>query len=104
MTTAGISEDDFSELDPYGEFTEDGWHVKAYAPATGDQPTRWTVAFHKTDSSGSIEDSPQRVEHIPMLYRPVFGFDVGDVAALEARVDEVLREIADTSEAVADSA
>ena len=34
-----------------------------------------------------------RSETVPLIHQPIFGPDVGDVAALEERVDEIITEL-----------
>lgn len=81
-------------MDLYGIFDEAGYRVRAYSN-NDDRASEWVVSFTRLGADGQEESpEPDRVESIPMSYRPVFGFDVDDVAVLEQRTSEVLAELA----------
>lgn len=85
-------EKDPEALDLFGSFTESEYKVDAYMPSSSKQVLAWTVKIFKEG-----EDTPLRVETLPMLHEPIFGVDVDDKAVLEGRVDEIMRELSSSS-------
>jgi hypothetical protein len=77
------------ELDLFGSFTENGYKVDAFMPRNSGQKRQWTVKVYKEG-----EEDPSRVITIPMSHEPIFGVDIEDRAILEARVDEIMTELA----------
>ena len=89
-------EDHTSNLSLYGSFRENGYLIKAFMPNSPSQPQQWTIEVYRT-TEGQVEaPAPLRVEVLPMSYEPLFGPDVGDVATLEKKADELLKALADT--------
>ena len=71
---------------PYGEFDLAGHHFACYLPTSSAGPVAWTVLI-------TLEGVEIRRETIPMFYAPTFGPDAGDVAAMNARVEEIIGEL-----------
>jgi hypothetical protein len=82
-------QEDPDALSLFGQFSENGYKVEAYMPRTSAQPRQWTIKVYNEG-----DDEALRIETVPMLYEPVFGPDVEDKAALEERVDSLMRELA----------
>ncbi|HET8709707.1 MAG TPA: hypothetical protein VFL85_05540 [Candidatus Saccharimonadales bacterium] len=70
----------------YGSFEVKGYTVRALLPQKPSQPRAWVLEFSK-------DDEVVRRDEIPLLYEPVLGPDVSDVATLEAEADRILREL-----------
>jgi hypothetical protein len=81
-------EPDAPEWTEYGRFTEDGWTGIALMPAHGDMPQEWKLQVLRPDGSVAVED-----ERLSMTYTPTFGPDIGDVAASEARLLELIAKM-----------
>ncbi len=67
----------------YGRAQERGFTFDAYMPANRDE----TLAFRVVVSRG---EQALFETHLPMVYPPMFGVDVGDAHALDAALDELL--------------
>ncbi len=67
-------------------FTLAGHVFTAELPASSADPQVWTITVAKGDVI-------VRTETIPLMYRPVFGPDVGDVASRDARIEEIIKEL-----------
>ena len=84
-------------LEEYGRFSENGYLVKAFMPVRPAQPRRWTVrAYEEAAVAAEGDPEPLREITLPMVHEPVFGADAADVAALEKRVGELMRELGKT--------
>lgn len=70
----------------YGEFDLDGHHFQVLWPENSSEPTEWTIIVTRD----AVE---VRRETLRMTYAPRFGADVGDVNALNARVEEIIQEL-----------
>ena len=75
-------------LDLHRSFTVDSYRIDAFMPRNSSQPQQWTLKLYKAG-----EDTPLRVETIPMLHEPIFGVDVDDIEALERRVGGIISEL-----------
>lgn len=73
-------------MDEWSRFELKGHVFVAYLPSSREEPKVFTLVVSK-------EGQEVRRETVPLLYEPVFGPDVGDVAALNERVEEVVREL-----------
>lgn len=74
-------------MSTYGEFDLNGWHFKAEMPDSDDEPRQWTITF----------SNPEGLEHVrsaTMLYAPIFGPDIDDVATLNETIEAVIEEYA----------
>lgn len=71
--------------DLFGKFDIDGGTMYAYGPDI-DEDRYWRVVYEK-------DDWVVYQEKIDMLYEPVFGYDAGDIAALNKRVEEIIKEL-----------
>ncbi len=71
--------------EPYGTFTLAGHAFACYLPDGPSDPQVWTIVV-------SEDGKEVRRETIPLLYEPRFGPDVGDVAARDARIEEIIKE------------
>lgn len=81
-------ERDPDTLDLFGSFTENGYRVDALMPRNSQQPRQWTVRVYVEG-----QEDVFREETIAMLHEPIFGVDEDDKAALEARVDLLMKEL-----------
>ncbi|MFH1064796.1 MAG: hypothetical protein V1729_06955 [Candidatus Woesearchaeota archaeon] len=70
----------------YSSFDERGYHVEAYTPNDDSVPQEFVVKAYKDDKL--VEEMK-----VPMLHRPVFGVDVGDIAELEAKTEELMKKL-----------
>jgi hypothetical protein len=57
-----------------------------YLPSSDAEDQVWTIIVTKHGET-------VRRETIPLMYRPVWGPDVGDCAARDARVEEIIKEL-----------
>lgn len=72
----------------HGRFTlPTGHEFVASMPSSDAQDRSWLLTV--TDASGGTAF----YGHVPMVYAPRFGPDVADVAALNARIEEVIIEL-----------
>lgn len=72
-----------SPTDLFGTFEEKGYCFEALMPASDEE--RCEFRLQVKANGGLLLDIP-----VAMLYRPIFGPDVGDVAALEDLTDRVV--------------
>ena len=72
--------------DLFGKFDIGGGTIYAYGPATDKENREWLIIFKR-------DDHIVHQEVVEMLYAPVFGYDAGDIAALNSRVEELIREL-----------
>ena len=72
--------------DLFGKFDIGGGTMYAYGPATDEENREWLIVFKR-------DDHIVHQEVVEMLYAPVFGYDAGDIAALNSRVEELIREL-----------
>lgn len=70
----------------WGEFTEDGTIYEAFHPESDKDGGSWMIRVVRR---GHVISE----RHIPMIYRPTFGPDTGDVAALERALDQLIGEV-----------
>ena len=70
----------------YGSFEESGYKITAFMPSGDHEPREWYVTFEN-------EGLAAKELRIPMLYAPIFGPDVADVAELEEKVDAMLKDL-----------
>lgn len=77
----------------YGEFEEAGYRVRSYMPDSYNEPIEWYVKVTKQENGQEITVKELR---IPMLYAPIFGPDIGDVANLEQETDTLIKELTKT--------
>lgn len=70
----------------YGSFDDDRFHVEAFMPCDETELNQWTIRIFK-------DTVLIRQETIPMDYVPTFGPDVSDVAVMEERTDQLLKEM-----------
>lgn len=73
-------------MDKYGSFEENGYTVTAYMPSEEKDPLEWYVEIKQGDEI-------VKQENIAMMFAPLFGPDVCDVAKLEEITDKLLREL-----------
>ena len=72
--------------DLFGKFGIDGGTMYAYGPASDEEFQNWLIVYEK--DSKIIHE-----EYVGMMYAPVFGYDVEDIAALNRRVEEIIKEL-----------
>ncbi len=70
----------------YGSFEERGYKVEAYIPNSDEVPLAFVLRAYK-------EDELVKEMKVPMHYRPIFGVDVADVAALEEKTEELMKTL-----------
>jgi len=70
----------------YGTFTIKDHLFTSLMPSSDAEPRQWTIVVTRGDEE-------VRRETLEMLYAPVFGADVGDVAALNERVEAIIKEL-----------
>jgi hypothetical protein len=75
---------DFGYPDPWGEFDLAGHHFSAHLP--GGPPDVWTIIVTR-------DDEEVRRETVSMMHAPRFGPDQEDVARLDRRIEEIIREL-----------
>jgi hypothetical protein len=73
-------------MDEWSRFELGGHLFVAFLPSSDDEDQVFTLVVSK-------DGRELRREAIPLLHRPIFGPDAGDVAALNARVEAVIREL-----------
>lgn len=69
----------------YREFEEEGVEVKIFAPRSDGEELAWSICVKKGVKEKTVL--------VPMMYRPVFGYDFEDVQNLEEALDKYIREI-----------
>lgn len=79
---------DPDELDHYGSHIVNGFRFELFMPAGPRHALQWTIKVYR-----SGEDSPFRIDTIPMAREPLFGVDVADLEALRFRVGALSREL-----------
>lgn len=70
----------------YASFEERGYRLEAKLPSSSEDPMEWELTAYK---DGSVVKELR----IPLLYPPVFGPDVEDIAELEAKTDELMKQL-----------
>ncbi len=75
-----------SETTLEGAFDLSGYHFACYLPSSDRSEQVWTIIVTKGDEE-------VRRDKVSLLYAPRFGPDVGDVAARDARVEEIIKEM-----------
>jgi hypothetical protein len=70
----------------YASFTLKEHRFEAYIPDSDEEPHRFTLVI-------TLGDKEIRREYIPMHYPCLFGVDVADIADLEERTEEIIREL-----------
>ena len=70
----------------WGEFTEGETLYEAFHPESDKDGGSWLIRV-------VLRGHVVAERHVPMLYRPTFGPDIGDVAALEAALDQLIGEV-----------
>lgn len=73
-------------MQEWSRFELSGHVFIAYLPSNDQEPQHFTISVLK-------DGTEIRRETVPLLYRPVFGPDVGDVAALNAKVEQIIAEL-----------
>lgn len=71
--------------DLYGKFDISEGVMFAYGPAGPDEERCWKVVFEK---NGEEVHS----DKLEMFFEPIFGYDAGDVAYLNQRIEELIKE------------
>lgn len=69
-----------------GAFELSGYHFACYLPTSSTDEHVWTITVTK-------EDVEIRRDTIRLLHAPVFGPDVEDVVARDARIEEIIKEM-----------
>lgn len=72
--------------DLFGKFDIGGGTMYAYGPATDEENREWLIIFKR-------DDRIVYQEAVGMLYAPVFGYDADDIAVLNSRVEEIIKEL-----------
>lgn len=72
--------------DLFGKFDIGGGTMYAYGPATEKEFRDWLVVYEK-------DNKIIHEEYVHMMYPPVFGYDDGDIAVLNSRVEEIIKEL-----------
>lgn len=72
--------------DLFGKFGIDGGTLYAYGPASDEEFQDWLVVYEK-------DNEIIHEEYVSMMYAPVFGYDAEDIAALNSRVEEIIKEL-----------
>lgn len=70
------------------EFTLGGYHFEAHLPGSSTERSVWTIIVRRT-----TDDIRVAYEEIPLMHPPVFGPDVEDVDTLNARVEEIIKDL-----------
>ncbi len=69
-----------------GAFVLADHHFACFLPDGPDEPQVWTIVVTK-------DGREVRRETVPLMYEPRFGPDVGDCAARDERVEEIIKEL-----------
>ena len=72
--------------DLFGKFDIGGGTMYAYGPATDEENQEWLIIFKR-------DDHIVHQEVVEMMYAPVFGYDADDIARLNSRVEELIKEL-----------
>lgn len=72
--------------DLFGKFGIDGGTMYAYGPASDEEFRDWLIIYEK-------DNEIIHEEYVHMMYAPVFGYDAGDIAALNIRIEEIIKEL-----------
>lgn len=70
----------------YGAFDLNNYKFTAEFPSTDEENLEWKITIKKDD----------KVVHehvVPMIYKPIFGPDVGDVEALNAFIEKIIKDL-----------
>ena len=82
-----VSEPELADpTDLYGKFTIGGGEMRAYGPSSAGEQRCWLVVFER-------DEEIVHTEKVQMLYEPVFGYDAGDITALDLRIEEIIEEL-----------
>lgn len=73
-------------MDKYGAFEEKGYRFESYVPSEKADPVEFKLRI-------LINDAIVASFSIPMVYRPVFGVDVGDASTLEEVTECILQSL-----------
>jgi len=73
-------------MESAGSFELSGHTFTCYLPSSDAEPQEWTIIVTR-------DGETVRRETIPLLYRPIFGPDVGDCAARDYRVEQIIKEL-----------
>lgn len=72
----------------FGYYSDHGYFIKTMFSKYPWQDPQWTIRiFNDSDREFVREDI------LPMLHEPAFGIDTSDIAALDSRVAEILKEL-----------
>ena len=72
--------------DLFGKFDIGGGTMYAYGPASDEEFRDWLIVYEK-------DNEIIHEEYVSMMYAPGFGYDAGDIAVLNSRVEELIDEL-----------
>ena len=74
------------DLMGYGDFELQGYRFESWQPGNGEAAREFVIRVYKGDEK-------VREDTVPMMYDNRWGVDVADYAALEAKTEEIIKEM-----------
>jgi hypothetical protein len=70
----------------YGTFTLNGYVFTRFLPSSANERCEWLITVTR-------DGTEVRRETVSIVYAPIFGPDVEDVARCDARVEEIIKDM-----------
>jgi hypothetical protein len=81
-------------MEEYSRFSLKDHTFIAFGPSGDGEPREWTLQVNKDEYVNNQHKSTLIKEvKIPIIHRPIFGYDVNDLELLNEKVEELIKEL-----------